>query len=159
MSVDIKEIKAGIGLGELKFGMSRDQVQHLLGEPEDKDSFIYEEEGNAEAESWYYDSLDISLEFDAEEDWKLVTIEINSTTHTLNNIAVIGLSKEALKNKLSDLNIQDWEHEELPLDEAPTHELLSSDQLAINFWFDEDAVTEVQWGPIFTDEDNIIWPA
>lgn len=155
---DIIEIKAGIGLGELKFGMSREQVQQLLGEPEDKDTFVYEEEGNAEAESWYYDSLDLSLEFDAEEAWRLVTIEINSTEHTLNNQSVVGLSKMQLKHKLNDLDIQDWEHEELPLDEAPTHELLSSDQLGINFWFDEDAVTEVQWGPLFTNEDTIIWP-
>ena len=155
---DIKEIKAGVGLGELKFGMSREQVQQLLGEPEDKDSFVYEEEENAEAESWYYDSLDLSLEFDAEENWKLVTIEINSTAHTLNGHSIIGLSKMQLKHKLNDLNIQDWEHEKLPMEDAPTHELLNTDQLGINFWFDEDALTEVQWGPLFSDEETIIWP-
>lgn len=159
MKANITEIKAGVGLGELKFGMTREQVKQLLGDPEEKDTFVYEEEENAEAESWYYDSLDLSLEFDAEENWRLVTIEVNSEEYLFNNISLIGLSKEELKSKLSNLNVQDWEHEALPLEEAPTHELLSSDQLGINFWFDEDTLTEIQWGPLFSDEDAVIWPA
>ena len=42
--------------------------------------------------------------------------------------------------------------------ESPTHELISSDQLGINFWFDEDTLSEVQWGPLFVDDETIKWP-
>ncbi len=158
MSTELKEIKAGVGLGVLKFGMDRNQVQMILGAPEEKDTFFYKEEGNSEAESWYYDSIDLSLEFDAEEDWKLVTIEINSEAYTFHGSALVGQSKEALKAELKKHNIEDWEHEELFMEEAPTRELISSGQLGINFWFEENAITEIQWGPLFVDEETIKWP-
>ena len=42
--------------------------------------------------------------------------------------------------------------------ESPSHELLASDFLGINFWFDEDQLSEVQWGPLFVDDESIDWP-
>jgi len=154
----IKEIKAGIGLGVLKFGMTREQVKLILGEPEEKDPFYYEEDGNSESESWYYDDLDLALEFDAEEKWRLITIEVNSRDYTFHKLPLIGLSKEELKVLLTNQDVTDWKDEELFIEEAPTRELISSDLLGINFWFEEGVISEIQWGPHFIDEETIKWP-
>ena len=44
------------------------------------------------------------------------------------------------------------------MDEAPSHELISSESLGINFWFDDDSVTEIQWGPFFNADESVQWP-
>ena len=76
MKQEIKNIQFGIGLGIIKFGMSRDQVKIILGEPNEKE-LHYDEDANIDAsELWHYDDLDISISFDQEEDWKLVTLAV-----------------------------------------------------------------------------------
>ena len=44
------------------------------------------------------------------------------------------------------------------MEEAPSHELISSESLGINFWFDDDSVTEIQWGPYFNADESVQWP-
>ena len=59
------DIKPLVGLEEVKFGFSRNQVKELLGEPSEVDSFQYEEdEDDGLTESWHYDDKEISLSFD-----------------------------------------------------------------------------------------------
>ena len=57
----LKNITPGIGLGVLRFGMTREQIKQLLGAP---DEIVNEE---ADSETWHYDELDLSLNFDQEE--------------------------------------------------------------------------------------------
>ena len=42
--------------------------------------------------------------------------------------------------------------------ENPTHELYSSDSLGINFWFDDNKLSEIQVSPLFVDNETIKWP-
>ena len=158
MRKDLIEIKPGIGLGVLKFGMSKNQVKMILGKPEDTDTFYMTESEDSESEAWYYDSQGLSVSFDAADDWKLITIEIDAEEYTLKGKSVFGKSKEELKGILKELNITDLEHEEMFMEEAPTHELISTDSLGINFWLDENAVSEIQWGPFFNTDESIRWP-
>jgi hypothetical protein len=63
-----------------------------------------------------------------------------------------------LKNELRSKGITDLEYEDCSSEESPSHELLSSDSLGMNFWFDEDQLSEIQWGPLFVDDETIDWP-
>ena len=72
-----KKIKLGIGIGELKFGITRDSVREMLGEPESCEKYSYSNTEKDLTESWYYTTLGISVGFDEEDNWRLGLIIIN----------------------------------------------------------------------------------
>jgi len=158
MRKDIVEILPGTGLGVIKFGMERSQVKMILGEPDEKDVFFMTESDDSEAEVWYYDEDCLSLSFDAADNWRLVTIEVDHEKYTFKNIAFFNKNKLEVITALEELNVLDFKHEPVPMEEAPNHELISSESLGINFWFDDDLVTEIQWGPFFNADESVKWP-
>lgn len=158
MRKGIVEILPGIGLGVIKFGMDRNQVKMILSEPDEKDVFFMTESDDSEAEVWYYDEDFLSLSFDAADDWRLVTIEVDHEKYTLNGVSFFNKNKLETIRALEEINVLDFKHEPVPMDEAPDHELVSSESLGINFWFDEDQVTEIQWGPFFNADESVKWP-
>lgn len=154
MNPNIKEIKSGYGLGELKFGMTRDEVLNVLGAADEKETVSYTEEEGDQTENWHYDELELSLGFDQEDDWRLVTLSITSQDYEFNGVKIIGQTKEQLSAQLLASDVKDLEHEDMSTTESPTHELIASESLGINFWFEEDLLSEVQWGPVFNEEDE-----
>ena len=75
MKNNIKEINFGEGIGELKFGMTKDQVSSLLGKPDEIENIPgIDEEVNDDLVSWHYDNLEISLVFDRLYDLSLIHI-------------------------------------------------------------------------------------
>jgi len=159
MSKLLKEIKAGIGLVNLKFGISREDVKNILGEPDEIEVYDEAEEDESNTESWHYDELELSLRFDDDEDWRLTTLSITSEAYTYEGKTLIGMEKEELLAHLSELKIDDLEFEDWGTDEDPGHELVISESTGINFWFDGPVLTEVQWNPLFIDDDTLDWPA
>lgn len=157
--MDIKNIVLGEGLGQIKFGMTRDQVKAILGEPDDVDSYEDMDIEDDGSESWHYDELELSLSFDEEEDWRLVTIAVSAASYLFDGKEVIGMEKEAFLNQVDSLNIGESETEDWSSEEMPNHELVSYGDVQANFWFEDGTLTEIQWGPFFEDEDNIKWPA
>lgn len=158
MKDNLKEIKAGIGLGQLKFGMSRDEVKKLLGEPDEIESYSYAEEDQDLTESWHYDELELSLGFDGEEDWKLTTISVTSDFYELKNKRLMGLSKEDLLTALSELDFADLDIDDWESDDNTEQTLISSDSFGMGFWVEDGFLIEIQWNPLFSDEDTIVWP-
>ena len=155
---NINLIEEGQGLGDLKFGLERNAVELILGKPDEKENYSYTKEKEDLTESWHYDDLDLSLGFDEEEEWRLGTISITSSEYIFKGLSPIGLSKDELKNELKKHGIVDLEFEDWSTIESPSHELLSSDSLGIFFWFDDNRLGEVQWGPQFIDDETIDWP-
>lgn len=158
MRKEIQNINSGVGLGNLKFGLSRKQVKDFLGEPDDIDSYSYSDSEMDLTESWHFDELELSMSFDKEDDWRLVTISVSSDYYKFKNFNPIGVSKTDLLSELDKLGIVDLEYEDFATLENPTHELYSSDELGINFWLDDNFVTEVPWSPLFIDDETIDWP-
>lgn len=155
---NINLIIEGEGLGDLKFGLYKDDVKLILGQPNEIEEYSYSNSDADLTESWHYDELDLSIGFDEEDDWRLVTIAISSSNYKFREFSPIGLSKDELTKKFDELNINDLEYEDWSSEESPSHELLTSDLLGINFWFDNNRLSEVQWGPHFIDDENIKWP-
>ncbi len=152
-----KTIIPGIGLGELKFGITMDKVFQIIGEPERREKYSYSESNIDLTETWYYNALGFNVGFDEDENWKLILIAVKSEIYKLNQI-FIGQTKNIVLSELYKLEIKDIEYEYMGTIENPTHELISSDTLGINFWFDDEKLSEIQISPIFIDNETIKWP-
>lgn len=158
MKHELKIIKPGLGLGTIKFGISRNEIKNILGEPDEKEKYSDQSDMDDMTETWHYDDLELSIEFEEEYDWKLVTISITSDFYEYKSKKLIGLSKQELIQFLEEQNINDFVFENDTSEESPDHELITSDILGINFWFDEGKISEIQWGPLFINDDTIDWP-
>lgn len=162
MNKDIQDILAGEGLGRIRFGMSREEVREILGEPDEIDTFSHSEndgESDDLMESWHYDELELSASFDELEDWRLVTLAVSSPDYLFEGKSLIGLDKEELVPVLHELGLRELEYEDWSSNENADHKLISSEEAGVNFWLDEDVLSEIQWGPLFSDEDDCIeWP-
>lgn len=152
-------IAAGKGIGSILFGMQKEDVHAILGEPTEKERDAYGDDTAEVIENWHYDELELSLAFDEEEDGKLITMATSSEDATLNGKSLVGIDKEALKTLLKEQSVKDLEYEDWTEEDEPKHELMYSAELEMNFWFNEDELTEIQMGPFFLDEDTINWPA
>ncbi len=173
MITDNKEIKSGEGLGKIKFGMTREQLEKLIGEPDEIEDFSYssdedddlvnedednEEDEDAQTELWHYDNLELSVSFDEEVDWRLVNIAVSSSDYTFKGEKIIGLGRAELLDTLKKLGLTNLKQEDHSSKESPNHKLVASEALGINFWLENDVLAEMQWGPLFIDDDTIVWP-
>ncbi|ELR71893.1 hypothetical protein C900_02132 [Fulvivirga imtechensis AK7] len=158
MSTNVHEIKPGRGLGQIKFGMSTAQVKDIIGEPDEVETYAYESEEGELSETWHYDNLELSLSFDEEENWRLVSIALSSPEATIKGQRLIGLNRNDLIKRLETLELGPLNFEDWSSAESPDHKLISADEVEVNFWLDEEELSEIQFGPLFDDEDNIQWP-
>jgi hypothetical protein len=154
----MKDIKVGIGLGNIKFGCSREELKKLIGKPSEIDTYNAsgEEEGYL-TESWHYDEDEFSVSFDEEDNWKLTTIAVSSPNFELNGKKIIGLSIEETLEQLANEDLGDNELDDLS-DEHTNHKLISFISSSLNLWFENDKLSEIQWGVLWQDEDTPIWP-
>lgn len=150
-----KDIKLGKGVGKLLFGLAREQVLSLLGEPSEKEIFEDDELGNSEA--WHYDELELSLAFDEEDDYKLTSIAASSPDYTFEGIDLLGLSQEEVMQQIELLNLGDIETEELDGDDE-NQQVVTIAEVSLNLWFEDGILTEIQWAPFWDDEEEAyIW--
>jgi len=155
----MKDILIGKGFDEIRFGMTRSEVKNILGEPDEIDQYASSEESNDNTEAYHYDELELSVSFDELDDWKLTSIAVSDPEATLDGMSLIGLSAEELLEKVSDLDLGEFEREDISSPESPDSEVISFVESSINFWIENDEVSEIQFGP-FWDEENeeLIWP-
>ena len=160
MKKEIKEIIPGVGLGTLKFGMTRDEVKKLVGKPDEVENLPgFEEEVNDELESWHYDEHEFSLVFDADYDWRLVSTAVSDPYFTFHGKNIIGMDKQETLDLLSNLGIEISNEEDLSDDENPNLELIESEDAGLMVWFADDEVIEIQILPdVEEDGETLIWP-
>ena len=106
-----KVIKPGIGLGAVKFGMTREQVSEILGDPTEIDVFTDDESG-ANVESWHYDEDEASFAFDEEADWRLTTIAVSGDHYEFAEIKPIGMPIEQLITQLESAGFEGLEEDD-----------------------------------------------
>ena len=158
MLKELKEIKPGYGLGFIKFGMTRDEVKLLLGEPSFVDKYSHSDSDNDLTESWEYDELFLSISFDEAEDWKLMMLSVTSDFYELEEVSLIGLSEKKLSEQLDEIDLGDFYLEDCSEIDGEDHKVIEIDEKSINFWLTDGVLDEIQWSPIFIDEDTIKWP-
>lgn len=158
MKALLKNIKPGYGLGSLKFGMSRAEVKRMLGEPSFIDKYSHTDSDDDLTESWEYDALELSLSFDEDEDWKLMMISVNSDFYQLEGVSLIGLGENELLKKLEAVNLGKLNLEESSEYDGQNQKVIDIDEKSINFWINDGVLDEIQWSPLFIDDDTIKWP-
>lgn len=158
MLKELKEIKPGVGLGFLKFGMSREQVKELLGEPTFIDKYSHSDAENDATESWEYDELFLSISFDEAETWKLMMISVSSDYYELEEVSLIGLNEKKLVDQLDEIDLGDVFVEDCSDSETQNQKVIEIDKKSINFWITDGYLDEIQWSPLFLNDDTIKWP-
>ncbi|MEL6561684.1 MAG: hypothetical protein AAFQ94_26080 [Bacteroidota bacterium] len=71
---EIKEIIPGSGLGIIKFGMTRDQLKLILGNPDETENDLTDGIEDEDMETWHYDEMDLSVQFSESTDFRLVSL-------------------------------------------------------------------------------------
>jgi len=142
------EIKAGIGLDDVVFGMSQDDVKVILGEP-DKISEIEIYDGTVDWIVYYYNSqlIEVKFELDTSNDWKLQSIVIHNSKATMFNERIIGKNKnetiELLReNGYCDIIQKDYE----------SFETIFCKAIRSTFSFKFDRLTDIEFSPIYDDD-------
>jgi len=154
-----QQILLGQGLGVLKFGMTRAQVLAIVGEADEKEMSSNSAQADDHTETWHYDDMDLSLGFDEQEEWRLVTIAVTSDYYVLESKSLIGKVFDVVEDELLKLEIDDLELDDESTEEGIVNKILSSEEFELNLWFEDDVLSEIQWGPLYDDDDKIEWPA
>ena len=151
------EIKIGLGLGKVTFGSSKESIKKNLGEPNEIEVLDIPIDGEeVSLEQWHYDELELSASFDLEQEETLDTLAVSSDEYTINGISLIGKSIFEINQLLNTLHLGSFEKEKIT-DEDGNSTVYSFVDSNMNFWFEEDELTEIQWGPIYLDEDPPIF--
>jgi len=160
MNKKIQKIRPGTGLGELKFGLTKDEVTAIVGKPDDIENLPgFDEEVNDQLESWHYDDLEFSLVFDGDYDWRLVSIAVSDPFFQLDGHNVIGMNKETLMLVLENLGIEISNEEEISDEDNPDMYLLESEDAGLMIWLEEGEVIEIQILPDVEDDgETVKWP-
>jgi len=160
MKKEIKNIKPGIGLGKLKFGMAQDEVKDIIGLPNEIE--IYQHLPNSKeneiSENWHFKDLELSISFSSDDDWRMDTISINSKYYSLWGSIEIGQTMSQVEEILKGLKKDNYICEDWSNLESPDHKLFEFDDDYFNLWFDNGELSEIQWSPRFINEDEIDWP-
>lgn len=138
------DIELGVGIGELKFGISPEQVLEIMGEPTEKhrENFSDEDE-NFYAEEWHYDEKELSLSFDMLEKLELSTISVSSESFLLDGKQLIGKSRKEVEVAIASMDLSsEWE-EIKNIDDGG--DLISNEEEGLSLWYEDGILTEIQW--------------
>lgn len=154
-----KNIKLGSGLGALKFGMTREEVKAALGEPNEIENYNPLEEDEGQSEAWHYDEMELSANFDEEDNFKLTSLAVSSPDYLFEGVNLIGLSQEEVMQQIEMMDLGEVEMEDVAEEEVTQQMVCSIAEVSLNLWFEEGQLSEIQWGPYWDeDEECYIWP-
>jgi hypothetical protein len=142
------EIKLGIGLDDIAFGMLQDEVKSILGEP-DKISETERVDGIV----YYFNKLLIKTIFDKEKKYRLSSIEVHNPEVRIFNQRIINKNKREILDLLSANGYKGIEYEDYDL-----FDILFCEKIWTSFKFEFDRLISVEFDPLFDKNDKIVWP-
>ena len=137
MSQKVQRILLGKGLDDLPFGANQDEVEAMLGKAEETDELDMHGEKSV---AWHYWNIGLSVNFDESLNFRLSSIDLASPEVELFGEALIGKSREYVKEFLDQQNIGDSEDE--------VQRGLIYPDANLSLWFNGGALEEIQWGVI-----------
>ena len=149
----------GKGLGKIHFGMKRQELKAILGEPDEVETIVNEDLEEDSSEVWHYDELEISAAFDELEDWRLTSLAVSSPEFTFEGVDLIGLSQQEVLDQIELMGLGDVTMDEISGEEEANQQIAFVQEASLNLWFDAGKLSEIQWGPFWDEqEDEAIWP-
>jgi hypothetical protein len=154
-----KNIEIGMGVLGIQFGMSRDEVKGILGEPDEIETFTPEEDNEYLSEVWHYDEHELSATFDEMENWRMIALAVSSPDYLFQGVNLIGLSQEETLHQielleLGEIELEDVQIEDEDDDENSEHQVASIYDAGLNLWFENGITSEIQWGPLWEDDED-----
>ena len=147
-----KDIRLGKGLGKIKFGLTMDEVEELIGEPEEVEESDEEDEFEHQALNYWEEGY--SLYFDKEDDYRLSCIETANREVLIFGERVFEMSREQILQLFADHDITNPEEEEAETGETR----ISFEKEMIDLYFDEDQLIAVNFGVFINDDLEVVWP-
>ena len=143
------EIALKIGLNELKFGLTPDEVLKILGTPDEKEKL--QEEGR-DTEMWFYDEDGITVFFEKFEKMRCVLLETENENTFLFGNKIFELKEKAIK----DLFLLNGYSNFLEEIETWGEKRLSVDDALLDIYFEKNKVVAISWGVDY-DDNKPLW--
>ncbi len=144
-------INPGIGIGQIKFGIVRDELQNLIGSPDNIES-------NNDIEddvdiTWEYQGGTLLFYFDEEDKYKLGGIELENPEVELFGAKIFDLTINETKELLDKNDAIDIEEEDVD-----SEIVLSIDSIGLTLYYENNELDSVQISPLYLDDENFKWP-
>lgn len=146
------EIKLGYGIGDLRFGLTMEEVEDIMGEPEEIEES--DEEDEFEHKAWNYWDTGFSFYFDQEDDYRLSCIETANPNITLWGKRIFELSQQEVEDLFRQNGVQQVEKEKI----EDNVTCLSYDKEMIDLYFEEGKLLAVNFGVHMDDNLEVLWP-
>lgn len=142
-----------VQVGPIAFGMTREQVFALLGEPSEKQ--IQDWGDGDKTECWAYPVLGIQIDFDSAEDWRASSFSLSQGS--ICGVEPIGMSPDlAIAAFLTEAGqtfslSDDFLEAEL--------RVYGCDEIGVTLWVEEGLIYGMDVFPKYDEEGNsIVWP-
>jgi hypothetical protein len=150
------EIEPGRGIGTLLFGIAKNELDAMLGPPDDIE--FAEEPGRERWETQLYSAIRCSFSFDPGEGNRLVAILVENGYFHIGKKIRVGLGRDDLLAVASVMKLGD------PVTGARiTEELLPEESIAygdsgLEFILESGKISAIILVPLKDDKGKIIWP-
>jgi len=150
------EIVLGRGIGEILFGIPKQEIAEILGAPNEIEN--PEDPERIDWEIYCYNSINCSFSFDPDNEDRLVEIVVENGYFHIGKKIRVGIRKEDILNLGVELKFGKYVIEDMRTEELPTHELISYDQVGLHLWLDDGLISSIQISPLLNEEGLLIWP-
>lgn len=147
-------ISLGEGIGLLYFGMNTQEVEQLLGKPDEVET-LDDDDDEIGGTTWHYDNLGLSCSFEEGDDLTLTSLSATDNKYTLRGKSLIGITYDDFEEIVEELDLGRMEYDNITEGDGPKQVVLEFNDESISFWFDDNILTEIQWGPHWDDQGDL----
>ena len=132
------------GYGDIKFGMSIDEVVNVFGAPSNLEELEPIIEGNESSSILYdYDDFAVSICFEGNEKLLVSSISTSNDDATLFGEKIYDMNRNQIIDLMKKNGYKEFDEEEQEGDTC-----LIYDELMLDFYFNEGELIDVVWGVI-----------
>ena len=153
MEEQSKRIELEEGIGLIKFGISRNKLREIAGEPDEIESYQHAEVEGRQAEAWHYDEAGLSFAFEEFNDWRLASIAVSSPEYTLRGMALHGRPYDEVVSFIRKFKFGELIEEDLGKEDSVEMKLVTIDEVGLNLWFENDILSEIQFSQVWNGDE------
>ena len=148
------EISLGKGMGDLVFGAAREEVEKILGVPDEVALYDYLGDGDEMSSCWRYRAADLELIFQEDDGYRLGEIQCSSPGLSLRGAKLIGLERDVAIAEVASIGLGAPKLEELTDESAfVTYEAASP---TLTSWVG--TISAMSWQYFWLDSNTPLWP-
>jgi len=133
--------------------MTRSQALVAAGQPDKVETNDW---GVGTSETWSYDSMQVKVTFDGEENWRMNSITVEGAANTINGSSLIGCQADALALLAAGAGIPDVRQTDDFEEFGRCH---ASELFDLQFWEEEGRIVNVTLFPLYKEGGNVPrWP-